>query len=348
MATGLKSFTDILIQFRSRILYYKEYIIFYISVSVLISFLAVPEELTILYLLLFSVLTVSFAFLFHRRKRADIKELIGVIRKIRQNELPSHESITLNSGLQDLESEIQLAYRQIQRDINSLRRLERVRTEFLSNVSHELKTPLFAIQGFLETLLNGAIHDPKVNIHFLEKAMFHSNNLASLLNDLVEISLIEAGEMKMSFRYFAVCDYLKTNFSDYADEAARKGIGFRFILPEKDFDVYGDKNRLKQVMHNLIQNAIKYTETGEITVEVSSEQKKARIAVRDTGIGIAEEDLSRVFERFYRVDKARSKEIEGTGLGLAIVKHIIEAHGSVIQVDSVPGQGSEFYFMLKK
>ncbi len=348
MATGSKSFPEQFSRLRDSILYIKEYILFYFITSVLIYLFARPEDYTFVYLLFFTSLFIVFLLLFNRRKKTDIAELISVIRSIRQNDPLSHESITLNSGLKELESEIQLAYRQVQRDINSLRRLERVRTEFLSNVSHELKTPLFAIQGFLETLLSGAINDPKVNIHFLEKAMFHSNNLASLLNDLVEISLIEAGEMKMSFRYFAVCDFLKTNFSDYADEAARKGLGFRFILPEKDFDVYGDKNRLKQVMHNLIQNAFKYTESGEIIVEVLNEQKRGRISVRDTGIGISEEELPRVFERFYRVDKARSKEIEGTGLGLAIVKHIIEAHGSEIQVKSSPGTGSEFFFLLKK
>lgn len=348
MATASKSFPEQLSRLRDSLLYNKEYILFYVITSVVIFLFSRPADYVYLYLLFFTAVFLIFLLLFKRRKKADIKELISVIRTIRRDDLPSPESISLNAGLKELEAEIQLAYRQIQRDINSLRRLERVRTEFLSNVSHELKTPLFAIQGFLETLLSGAINDPKVNIHFLEKAIFHSNNLASLLNDLVEISLIEAGEMKMSLRYFAVCDYLKTNFSDYADEAARKGLGFRFVLPEKDFDVYGDKNRLKQVMHNLIQNAIKYTETGEIIVEVVNEQKKGKIAVKDTGIGISEEELPRVFERFYRVDKARSKEIEGTGLGLAIVKHIIEAHGSEIKVNSSPGAGSEFFFRLKK
>lgn len=348
MATGSKSFPEYITLIRDVLVYNKEYILFYILTSLLLLFLSPPGGYVFYFLLFFTIIFIVLVLLFNRRRKADIAELISIIRVIRQNELPTHESISLNAGLKDLEAEIQLAYRQVQRDINSLRRLERVRTEFLSNVSHELKTPLFAIQGFLETLLNGAINDPKVNIHFLEKAVFYSDNLASLLNDLVEISLIEAGEMKMSFRYFAICDFLKTNFSDYSDEAARKGLEFRFLLPEKDFDVYGDKNRLKQVMHNLIQNAIKYTESGEVTVEVSNEQKKGKITVRDTGIGITPEELPRVFERFYRVDKARSKEIEGTGLGLAIVKHIIEAHGSEIQVNSAPGSGSEFFFLLKK
>lgn len=282
------------------------------------------------------------------RRNREITEIISVIRNIRTNKVQDKSGFSLNRDLRELQDEIVLMYDKIQNDIEILKKLEKARSEFLGNVSHELKTPLFAIQGYLETLLNGALFDEKVNKHFLEKAHQHGNSLSTLLNDLVEISLIEAGEMRMSFRYFNINEYLIQNFIEYKDIAAKKELDFSLQLPEKDFQVYGDKNRLKQVLHNLIQNAIKYTERGSVVISVEELPKAGVISVKDTGVGIGKEDITRIFERFYRVDKARSRDVGGTGLGLAIVKHIIEAHGSKIEVASEPGSGSVFSFKLKK
>lgn len=293
------------------------------------------------------LIIIAFYALLVRRNR-EIREIISVIRTIRTDSSGQFPTFSLNKDLRELQEEITLMYRKVQGDIENLKKLEKARSEFLGNVSHELKTPLFAIQGYIETLLNGALFDEKVNKHFLEKAHQHGNNLATLLNDLVEISLIEAGEMRMSYRYFYINEYLTQNFGEYIELAGKKGLFFTMDLAAKDFQVYGDKNRLKQVMHNLIQNAIKYTENGGITISVKDTAKFGIISVSDTGVGIGGEDITRIFERFYRVDKARSKEIGGTGLGLAIVKHIIEAHGSKIEVRSEPGSGSEFSFLLKK
>lgn len=233
-------------------------------------------------------------------------------------------------------------------DIEYLRRLERMRTEFLANVSHELRTPIFTIQGFLETLLDGAINDNKVNRLFLEKANNNTINLSHLLNDLIDISMIESGEMRMSFRYFKINDYLEEIVEEFTQRAEAKGLELKFTPAVKNYSVFADKIKVQQVLTNLIQNALRYTEAGSIDITAIDETKDVRIVIRDTGIGIPEKDLHRIFERFYRVDKARSKAEGGTGLGLAISKHIIEAHNSKIEVKSIPGKGSEFSFTLKK
>lgn len=249
-----------------------------------------------------------------------------------------------------LASSINEMARTLVADLERQRKLERVRTEFLGNVSHELRTPIFSIQGFLETLMDGAVDDPAVNREFLGKAHTHAERLNALLNDLIEISRIESGEMKMSFRWFALNQFLEVVHDDLHPLAERKQIVLTTEYPGvPDLRVYGDRDRLKQVMSNLIENAVKYTEPGgAVRVGVVLEKDMAHISVTDSGIGIAEEHQSRIFERFYRVDKDRSREVGGTGLGLAIVKHIVEAHGGTITVQSTPGKGSVFTFTVKR
>lgn len=278
----------------------------------------------------------------------EIKEIIEAVREIRQNpEIPA-EKLKLNPGNQDFEKEIKLMHRRINEDISYLRKLEKIRTEFLGNVSHELKTPIFAIQGYIETLLNGAINDPRVNKYFLEKALHHTNSLNSLVSDLIDISMIESGEMRMSFRYFDANDFFTGLVNEFMPFAEEKGINLSYQAPERAIQIFGDKTRLRQVMSNLINNALKYTEQGEVIIKLEDQKKSALISVSDTGIGIPEEDIDRIFERFYRVDKDRSREVGGTGLGLAIVKHIVEAHNSRISVISTVGEGSVFSFSIKK
>jgi two-component system phosphate regulon sensor histidine kinase PhoR len=224
------------------------------------------------------------------------------------------------------------------------------RSEFLANVSHELRTPIFSIQGFLETLLDGAVDDPTVNREFLDKAHRHAGRLNALLNDLIEIARIESGEMKMSFRYFSIGEFLLGVIEEMRGQAEKRNLSLSLspgIRPDEL--VYGDRDRLKQVMVNLIDNAIKYTEPGgSIVCFVSVEGDRTVVHVRDSGSGIAPEHLPRIFERFYRVDRDRSREVGGTGLGLAIVKHIVEAHGGTISVESTVGKGSTFSFSLKR
>jgi two-component system phosphate regulon sensor histidine kinase PhoR len=244
----------------------------------------------------------------------------------------------------------------LKNDIAKLEKLERMRSEFLANVSHELRTPIFSIQGFIETLIDGAVDDPNVNRDFLQKAYKHAERLNALLNDLIEISRIESGEMRMSFRYFNISEFLESVVDEMREKAGKKSIKIVCDLNSLGQNgnassplVLGDKERLRQVFYNLIDNSIKYTDSGgTICVGFNELPNSVRVFVRDTGCGISEEHIERIFERFYRVDKDRSRSVGGTGLGLAIVKHIVEAHKSKVEVKSEPGKGSEFSFKLKK
>ncbi|HPI37102.1 MAG TPA: ATP-binding protein [Ignavibacteriaceae bacterium] len=283
-----------------------------------------------------------------KKSEKRIEEIRSVIQNIKRNNYSSPDKIKLQKSLFILEDEIREMFIKNKEAIEYLKKLERMRTEFLANVSHELRTPIFAVQGYIETLLNGAINDEKVNKYFLEKANTHTISLSNLLNDLIDISMIESGEMRMSFRYFNIGEYLSGLINDFIPLANSKNLELIFHPVRKNLKLYGDKNRLKQVITNLLENAIKYTESGSIEVIVEEEDRTGKIIIKDSGIGIAPEDKERIFERFYRVDKARSKDVGGTGLGLAIVKHIVEAHGSKIELQSEIGTGSTFFFRLKK
>lgn len=281
-------------------------------------------------------------------RRRELDTIKKIISSIRSGSFKSAEEIKLGKLLNELEDEIRAMFLKMQSDITNMKKLELVRTEFLGNVSHELRTPIFAIQGYLETLLDGALEDENVNRTFLQKANQHTINLNNLLNDLIDISMIEAGQMKMSFRYFNVNEFLEGIISEMKPHALKKGIELILKKSLQPLQVYGDKDKLRQVMVNLVMNAIKYTEKGFVEIGVSDGGKSVIINVKDSGIGISEKDLGRIFERFYRVDKDRSRAVGGTGLGLAIVKHILEAHNSKIEVKSELGKGSEFTFHLRK
>jgi two-component system, OmpR family, phosphate regulon sensor histidine kinase PhoR len=292
----------------------------------------------------------SFVFLnfIGKKRNQELDEIKSIINNIRKSVYNISDEIHLSEKLGGLQYEIKKMFEKTKNDIEDMRKLQRMRTEFLGNVSHELRTPIFAIQGYLETLLNGAINDEKVNKHFLGKANTHTTNLNNLLNDLIDISMIESGEMRLSFRYFNINEFLKELVSEQEQIAKAKNIELIYYPAKPTLQLFGDKSKLKQVMVNLIQNAVKYTEKGKVEVLVQEESDFGRIIIRDTGIGISPEDVGRIFERFYRVDKARSRAVGGTGLGLAIVKHIVEAHSSKIEVKSESDKGSEFSFKLKK
>ena len=235
------------------------------------------------------------------------------------------------------------------KDINEMRRLERVRSEFVANVSHELRTPIFSVQGYLETLLDGAMDDPAVSRQFLGKAHTNALRLNALLSDLIDISRIESGELRLSFRYFNMSELIREIVNTSEIRATQRSVTL-IVDPAMLLEVmcYGDKERLTQVLTNLIDNAIKYNVVGgSVTVSAVHAQQFIRISVADTGIGIPDEDCTRIFERFYRVDKDRSRLVGGTGLGLAIVKHILEAHQAPFEVKSTVGVGTTVTFRLK-
>jgi two-component system phosphate regulon sensor histidine kinase PhoR len=313
-----------------------------------ISLVLFPKPYNIFIAVTLAVSAAISSLLFYEKKKREISGLIEVIKEIRNNSIKSAGDIQLGDYLGTLEDEIRLMFVKMQQDIEYLKKLERVRTEFLANVSHELRTPIFTVQGFIETLLDGAIDNPEVNKKFLEKANLHTQNLSNLVNDLIDISMIESGEMRLSFRYFNLLKFLTELKLEMEPIAQEKEIELILLPVREQLEVLGDKTRLKQVLVNLITNAVRYSDTGKIEIKALEEGNSVLISVKDTGIGINEADQQRIFERFYRVDKTRSKAAGGTGLGLAIVKHIVEAHGGKVNVKSRPGEGSEFSFRLKK
>jgi two-component system phosphate regulon sensor histidine kinase PhoR len=285
--------------------------------------------------------------LISRQSAIPIKIMADAAEKIRSGDLDQRIPVPSRDEFGQLAETLNEMVSTLNNDIKKLKKLERIRSEFLGNVSHELRTPIFAIQGMLETLLNGALEDKQVRRDFVERSLKNALRLNELLGDLIEISRIESGEMKMSFRYFDIKEFLGSITGELDALAHNKGIRLSSNVDPSTPQVLGDKERLKQVMMNLIENAIKYTPSGgEVSVTAAPAGERVRVSVRDTGVGIPAEHHSRIFERFYRVDKDRSRQVGGTGLGLAIVKHIVEAHGSSVRVESEPGTGSTFSFTL--
>lgn len=235
-------------------------------------------------------------------------------------------------------------------EIKTLKEVSNYRKEFLGNVSHELKTPIFNIQGYLHTLIDGGIDDPGINKRYLEKASDNLERLNNIVQDLEIISQIETNELTLDLIRFNIVDLIKDVLNDLEMKAAPKAITLKLEngIPHTIF-VKADRERVRQVLVNLISNSIRYgKQSGTTIVTVFDVNENVLIEVSDNGIGIPEQHLPRLFERFYRVDKSRSRELGGTGLGLSIVKHIIEAHGQTISVRSTPGVGSTFGFTLAK
>ena len=295
------------------------------------------------YLLTF--LTIEFYFF------SEIKKIYELLNKIQQDDFDFVKYETGGGGnlLKRLSGEI-YSYAQVkQTEIDELKKMETYRKEFLADVSHELKTPLFAAQGFVHTLLDGAVKDKNVRNKFLKRAAKSLAGLDKLVQDLLTISQMEAGSIKMHFFNFNFYSLVEDVFEQFEGKADKKELKLCFTetTPE-DIMVYADRERIFQVMINLVANAIKYTKEkgGKVMVDISRGEKEATVQVIDDGIGIPSEDINRIFERFYRVDKSRSKDGGGTGLGLAIVKHILEAHRQRIIVTSTVGKGSTFKFTL--
>ena len=296
------------------------------------------------------IIVVGVSIVLSRQISKPMMQIAESVERIRSGDLDTHIVVASRDEIGRVAVAINELVEKLKTDIAEVKKLQTVRSEFLGNVSHELRTPIFAIQGFIETLLNGAVDDPKVNRSFLEKTKGNTDRLNALLEDLINISQIESGEMKMSFRYFNAQEFLEAVVKDFQELGHKKKISVSGSFSiASDVEILGDRDRLRQALNNLIDNAIKYSAPGaSVVVSAEEESGGVRIGVTDTGVGIAAEHLNRIFERFYRVDKDRSREVGGTGLGLAIVKHIIEAHGSSIEVKSEIGKGSAFTFLLKK
>ena len=234
-------------------------------------------------------------------------------------------------------------------EVEMLRQNEQFRKEFLQNLSHEFKTPVFAIQGYVDTLLQGALENPEVNKKFLEKTAKNVERLTNLINDLDEISKLERGELVLNKENFIIQDLVKDVFESLSMKT--ESLHIRCSIKkgcESPLTVFADKEKIRQVLLNLIENSIKYgKENGNIVASMyKTDGKHILIEISDDGIGIAEKYLPRIFERFYRTDEGRSIDVTGTGLGLAICKHIIEAHGQAIHVRSTENIGTTVGFIL--
>ncbi|MCK4917352.1 MAG: HAMP domain-containing protein [Candidatus Omnitrophica bacterium] len=234
-------------------------------------------------------------------------------------------------------------------DITNLRRLENIRQDFVANVSHELRTPVSSIKGYAETLLDGALGDKENAKEFLKIIHSDSDRLAKLINDLLDLSRIESDKLNLALKPCVLDLVVRRVVSGLEIQAKAKLLTININIPKNISRIKADENRIAQVLLNLIDNAVKYTnDQGKILISATDQGEFILVDVSDTGIGIPEKDISRLFERFYRVDKARSRELGGTGLGLSIVKHIVSVHHGKVSVQSVLGQGSTFSFTIPK
>jgi two-component system phosphate regulon sensor histidine kinase PhoR len=261
-----------------------------------------------------------------------------------------YKNILPQKSIDEVRQDVETWAEQRRTEIEVLKKNEVYRKEFLQNLSHELKTPIFAIQGYVDTLINGALENPEVNMKFLNSTSRNIDRLVNLLDDLDEISKLERGEQQLYKENFVIQELVKDVFESLLIKAEKKQI--RMVIKkgcEVPLSVFADKEKIRQVLINLVENAIKYGKQNG-TIEASAykiDGKRILIEISDDGNGIAEEHLDRIFERFYRTDLARSRKVGGSGLGLAICKHIIEAHNQAMHVRSAIDVGTTFGFTLE-
>lgn len=279
-----------------------------------------------------------------------VDHLLTTVKNFRSSEKNSvSQKQSSSNNIENLEMEIGGWADDRKDEIDRLQKLEVYRKEFLGNVSHELKTPIFNIQGYVLTLLDGGLEDPSINRNYLERAEKSIDRMITIVDDLEAISQLETGELQLDPERFDLGILAKDVADAQEMKATAKGIILTVSEDTKPIFVYADRFRIRQVLVNLIVNSVKYgKEYGETKIRFHEAGDNVIVEVADNGIGIKSEHLPRLFERFYRVDKSRSREQGGTGLGLAIVKHIIEAHGQTINVMSTEGAGTVFSFTLKK
>ncbi|MXW15724.1 MAG: histidine kinase [Rhodothermaceae bacterium] len=262
--------------------------------------------------------------------------------------LPKKETALPRDELSYLINLAHDADQRVASQMQELERMENYRSEFLGNVSHELKTPIFAIRGFAETLLDGALDDERVRRSFVHKVLRNANRLGNLAEDLSSVARIEKGELSMDQQPFNLLELSREVLESLESMASDREIAVRLSMPDELPDVIADRNHISQVLSNLIDNGIKYGQAGG-QVEVIARrlhEGSVKVSVVDDGVGVSPEYIPRLTERFFRVEPSRSSELGGTGLGLAIVKHILSAHGSQLMVESLPGSGSTFGFVL--
>ena len=301
-------------------------------------------------LLLFIVYYITVYTSFNQLTLKRIKPLLSTIEFLQIPTANQYKYLDDGEVLKEIDKQFMQWANSKLKEISELKANEKFRKEFLGNVSHELKTPLFNIQGYISTLIEGGLEDETINMKYLQHSEKNINRLISIVHDLETISALESGDKKLDFKRFNICDLITEVITMHEIRAQQKGIKLKTVSKSgKSVYVHADKNGIADVLSNLVINSIIYgKENGETVISVEKIGSKVWVSVSDNGIGIAKNDIKRIFERFYRVDKSRSKIQGGTGLGLSIVKHIIEAHNQKIKVQSTLNKGTTFSFSLEK
>lgn len=293
----------------------------------------------------------AIAFIMQKYIIDRIKPIYNTIRDLPLSGKKLEEKkLNTNSLLFNVKNEVEEWAKTQLKEIERLKELEKYRKDFVGNVSHELKTPIFNIQGYVLTLLEGGLDDPKINKLYLKRTEKSIDRMVSIVEDLESITKLESGELKLNFIKFDIVKTVAEVIEMEHWQASESKIKVQILnRPEKPIFVRADKKRILEVITNLIVNAIKYgKKKGYVNISFHDLEDNIIVEVADNGIGMEKKDLPRIFERFFRVDKSRSREQGGTGLGLSIVKHIIEAHNQSINVRSVVDQGTTFNFTLEK
>ena len=303
-------------------------------------------------LLLFTIMMASFyigQYIIEKFVHNRIKLIYKAIHRFKTQKKSSKDIDFNKDVIREVNKEVISWARDNRDEINELKKQAEFRKEFIGNLAHELKTPAFSIQGYLLTLLEGGLEDPQINREYLKRADKNLDRLISLVCELDEITKLESGESPLSIEKFDIIELAHEVIDEVEYKAKRNNIEIDLVDPGRSFSVEADKDKISQVITNLLVNSIKYgKEGGKTRMKFYDMDENILIEVEDNGVGIAQEHLSRLFERFYRVDKSRSRHQGGSGLGLSIVKHIIDAHKQSINVRSKENEGSTFSFTLAK
>jgi two-component system phosphate regulon sensor histidine kinase PhoR len=282
----------------------------------------------------------------------EVNVLYDQIKQIKKKNFPlisRKQLVQKENPIELLKSELAAYVTTTEDEVKELKKAAVYRQEFLADVSHELKTPIFAAQGFVHTLLDNPDEAPEIRQKFLEKAAKSLDGLDALVKDLLTVSQIETGAIKIEKKRINLRPMVDEIFEQLEGKAKKRGVKLILNCSDEVIDVKADAQKIEQVLVNLVDNGIKYgNQDGKVTVFIEDRKKSYLISIKDNGPGISEKHLPRIFERFYRIDKSRTKLSGGTGLGLSIVKHIVQAHGSKIQVESKVDKGTSFSFKLEK
>lgn len=328
--------------------------LFVCFIQFVFAYLGADRNLIAILVTAVTVFTFSYFIIKYAVEKFIYEKIRIIYKNIRQLKLSKNnkeKQLSVTDWLENVNQEVKSWVEDRSKELEDLKKLEKYRREYIGNVSHELKTPIFNIQGYILTLLDGGLEDKNINREYLLKTEKSINRMISIIQDLEAISQLESGELKLEYTRFDMISLVKEVF-DFLEIKAKKKKVKLFISPTKEKQIWvnADKKRIRQVLTNLIENSIKYScdENAYTKVSFFDMDDIILTEVADNGIGVSESDIPRLFERFYRTDKGRSRGQGGTGLGLSIVKHIIEAHEQTINVRSGLGLGTTFGFTLRK